>query len=215
MAFLDFIAPPSCVFCGARSIGEENSICGACFLDLPWNETSIHDPPATLERVVTLTHYAFPIDFAIKALKYNRQLFFGPALAEILCAANGSLPTDIQAILPVPLHWRRKLRRGFNQAEEIAKPVAKALRVPITRCVRRHKATAQQTGLDASARVRNLDHAFTVSKAVKRKHILVIDDVITTGATVEALAKALIQAGAAQVSALAVARASARAVFCR
>ena len=212
MAYLDFIAPLSCAFCGARSLGQENSICGACFVDLPWNESPVSYPPATFERVVTMTHYSFPIDFAIKALKFNRKLFYGAALAEILCTASKLLPTDIETVLPVPLHWSRKLRRGFNQAEEIAKPVAKMLGVPVVHTAFRNKATPYQSGSDARSRVKNLRRAFTASAAVADQHILIVDDVVTSGATITTLAKALQRAGASKVSVLAVARATARSV---
>jgi ComF family protein len=210
MRYLDFIAPQSCAFCGARSLSDENSICCACLLDLPWNESPIDFPVATFDRIVTMTHYSFPIDFAIKALKFDRKLFYGAALAEVLCHASECLASDIDAVLPVPLHWSRKLRRGFNQAEEIAKPVARMLGVPVSRPAQRHKATPYQPGLDARERARNLRHAFTASTTVTYQHILIIDDVVTTGATISALARTLLKAGAGKVSVLAVARAAAR-----
>ena len=210
MSYLDFIAPRSCAFCGARSRGREDSICSACFLDLPWNASPLIFPPAMFERIVTMTHYSFPIDFAIKALKFDRKLFYGAALAEVLCGASVYLPDDIDAILPVPLHWSRKLRRGFNQAEEIAKPLAKMLALPVARAAQRHQATPYQSGLDARARARNLRYAFTTSKTVRYQHLLIIDDVVTTGATISALARSLLNAGASKLSVLAVARAAAR-----
>jgi ComF family protein len=210
MSYLDFIAPRSCAFCGARSVGEENSICCACLQDLPWNESPITFPAATFDRIVTMMDYSFPIDFAIKALKFDRKLFYGAALAEVLCQSSEYLPSDIDAVLPVPLHWSRKLRRGFNQAEEIAKPVAKMLAVPVSRPAQRHKATPYQSGLDARERAQNLRHAFTTSTKVRYQQLLIINDVVTTGATIGALARTLLKAGAGKVSVLAVARAAAR-----
>ena len=207
MRFLDFLAPPSCVFCGVASVGQEKSICHACFADLPWNQPPVATSPGIIESVVAVTDYAFPVDKAIKALKFERKLFYSLALAEILCAGANVLSSDIDAILPVPLHWSRKLRRGFNQAAEIAKPVARLLNVPIIRCAKRCKPTPYQSGLDARARMRNLRGAFITSRKVDCQHVLIIDDVVTTGATTQALAKTLIDAGVRRVSVLAVARA--------
>ena len=75
--------------------------------------------------------YEFPVDAAIKALKFQRRLYYAPAFGELLCKACALLPDDIDAIVPVPLHWRRRWFRGFNQAHEIGKLVAKKLGVPI------------------------------------------------------------------------------------
>lgn len=154
-----------------------------------------------------MSHYSFPIDVAIKSLKFKRKLFYAPALAEILCTARPLLPEDIDAVLPVPLHWRRKATRGFNQATELAKPVAKLLGVPLVRNIRRTRATPFQSGLDAAQRARNLRSAFMITGPDSHAHILIVDDVVTTGATVRALAKLLLASGVSKVSVLAVASA--------
>jgi len=154
-----------------------------------------------------MLHYSFPIDIAIKALKFRRKLFYGPAFAEVLCVAKPLLPAGIDAVLPVPLHWRRKAVRGFNQAMETAQPIAKSLGVPLVRNVQRKKATPFQSGLDAAERARNLRRAFMITRPHTYTHILVIDDVVTTGATSEALATLLLSSGVTKVSFLAVARA--------
>jgi len=152
-------------------------------------------------------HYSFPIDVAIKALKFRRNLFYAPALAEVLCVATPLLAPDIDAVLPVPLHWRRKAMRGFNQATEIAKPIAKSLGVPLVSNVRRKRATPFQSGLDAAERARNLRRAFTIIRPPSYTNILIVDDVVTTGATAQALATLLLSSGVTKVSVLAVARA--------
>ena len=152
--------------------------------------------------------YSFPIDVAIKALKFKRKLFYAPALSELLCASSSSLPGDIDAILPVPLHWRRKAMRGFNQATELGKPLARRLGLPLLKGVYRQRATPFQSGLDASERLRNLRQAFACSEPIAHMHVLIVDDVITTGATTRQLAIVLLASGAEKVSALAVARAS-------
>jgi len=207
MWIMDFLAPPSCVFCGEPSEGSERSICAACFADLPWDETPVSPTPGNFEASVAMLHYSFPIDVAIKALKFRRKLFYAPAFAEILCAAKPLLPSDIDAVLPVPLHWRRKTMRGFNQATEFARPIAKSFGVPLVRNVRRKRATPFQSGLDAAERARNLRNAFEITRPDPRKHVLIIDDVVTTGATAKALAKRLLSSGVTKVSLLAVARA--------
>lgn len=205
MWIVDFLAPPSCVFCGSPSEAGEKSICKECFADLPWKEPAISPAPGIYDCSVAMTHYRFPIDAAIKALKFNRKLYFSSALVEILLLARPLLPAGLDAVLAVPLHWRRKAARGFNQATELARPVAKMLGVPLIRCVRRNRATPFQSGLNGVQRARNLRHAFVMKRVESYTHILIIDDVITTGATLEALAKLLLANGTARVSVLAVA----------
>jgi ComF family protein len=151
--------------------------------------------------------YAFPIDAAIKALKFRRKLFYAPGLAQLLCTAINELRGDIDAVLPVPLHWRRRWFRGFNQALEIGKPVAKQLGVPLVNTVRRKRATPFQSGLSARERARNLKSAFVVRGSLQYQHVLIVDDVITTGTTMRQVARVLKDAGVDKVSALAVARA--------
>lgn len=208
MWIIDFLAPRSCVFCGVSSEGDEKSICVGCYADLPWCEPVASPTPGILKCSIAMLHYSFPVDVAIKALKFKRRLFYAPAFGEVLCAARSFLPNDIDAVLPVPLHWRRKALRGFNQAAEIAKPVSKMLDVPTVHCVRRSRATPFQSGLDAVDRARNLRQAFSMRSSPVPGHVLIIDDVITTGATVQQLAKTLLVAGVQSVSVLVVARAN-------
>lgn len=201
------IMPRTCVFCGTLSQGEEENICTGCYADLPWADSASVPLPAPFECFIAPLNYDFPIDASIKAFKFKRKLYYAPAFAELLCSACTLLPDDIDAVLPVPLHWRRKAHRGFNQAEEIAKPVAKLLKVPIVRGVRRGRATPFQSGLAAKERERNLRQAFTMRRRITFSHVLVIDDVVTTGATARSLAKVLTANGVDRVSAMTVARA--------
>lgn len=224
----DALMPVTCVFCGARQAARQRPVCTACYLELPWIEQAcarcatpvaaelpdqVHcaacqlQPPPFCAAVAPL-RYAFPIDAAIKAMKFNRRLFYAPAFAHILNDALASLPGDIDALLPVPLHWRRQVVRGFNQSTEICRPVGRRNGVPLLRNVRRCRATPFQSGLIAAQRWRNLDAAFAVRGAVTARHIVIVDDVITTGATCSRLARVLLDAGAVQVSVLALARAS-------
>jgi ComF family protein len=201
------LLPLCCAFCGIRTVYPERYICSGCDADL----SRIASPPppvsSPLEHDIAPLAYEFPVDAAIKALKFRRRLFYGPALAELLCRECELLPDSVDAVLPVPLHWRRRWFRGFNQADEIAVPVARHLGVGLLRDVTRVRATPFQSGLSARERSRNLRGAFDVRGRLSAHHVLIIDDVITTGATVRQLARVLRQAGVGKVSALAVARA--------
>lgn len=198
--------PPRCVFCGVRTSDPEKYICMGCDEDLP----RVESPPPTMsspfEVEVAPLAYEFPVDAAIKALKFQRRLFYAPAFSGLLCAATRMLPDGIDAVLPVPLHWRRRWFRGFNQAHEIASPVAKKLGVPILSNVRRKRSTPFQSGLSARERAKNLRSAFAVRGELSCEHVLIVDDVITTGTTVRQLARVVKKAGANKVSALAIAR---------
>ncbi len=186
--------------------GEE-SICAACYADLPWTQPAVSPTPGIFECSIAMLRYEFPVDVAVKAMKFNRKLFYAPAFVEVLSAARPFLPNDIDAILAVPLHWRRKTHRGFNQAAELARPLARVLELPVVRGVRRVKATQFQSGLNTTARARNLSKAFAIHKPPNYQHVLIVDDIVTTGATLTQLGKALLNRGVERVSALTVARA--------
>ena len=182
-------------------------MCSGCNDDLPRVEAPPLPASSPLEAEIAPFAYEFPVDAAIRAYKLRRKLFYSPALVDFLLAELPSLPGDIDAVLPVPLHWWRQCRRGFNQAVELGRPVARRLGVPLIRNVSRRRATSFQSGLSAKARAQNLRMAFAARGPVSYRHVLIIDDVITTGTTVRQLAKVLRQGGAGKVSALAVARA--------
>lgn len=201
------IMPLRCVFCGTRTEPPERYICTGCDGDLPRIESPPPSTASPFEYDVAPLEYAFPVDAAIKALKFKRRLFYAPAFAELLCDTADRLPTEIDAVLPVPLHWRRRWFRGFNQAVEIGKPVARQLGVPLISNVRRKRATPFQSGLSARERAKNLKSAFVVRGSLPYRHVLIIDDVITTGTTMRQIARAVKRAGVVRVSALAVARA--------
>jgi len=205
-AFENAVMPLRCVFCGTRTEPPEVHFCTGCDEDLP----RIDSPPpplsSPLEWDIAPLAYEFPVDAAIKALKFQRKLFYGRALAELLCRECDRIQ-DVDAVLAVPLHWRRKWFRGFNQAIEIATPVAKHLGVPLIRNVKRVRATRFQSGLSARERAANLRGAFLVRGSMTWRHVLIVDDVTTTGTTVRQLAKTVQKSGAHKTSALAVARA--------
>lgn len=205
--FCNALMPPRCVFCGTRTTRCEGLICSGCDDDLPRIESPPPPSSSPFACVIAPVAYEFPVDAAVKALKFRRRLYIAPALAQLLRQAAIGLPDDIDAILPVPLHWRRKFLRGFNQARELALPLARQLGVPLVETVSRKRATPSQSGLHARERARNLRAAFAVRGALRYRHVLIVDDVITTGATTRELGKVVLQAGAERVSVLAVARA--------
>ncbi len=219
--------PRCCVFCGTECVPAELFCCSDCAADLPWNEHQClrcAEPlaPATVANVecgrcqqrpppyiaaATPLVYMFPVDAAIKRMKFHRGLEYVPAFTPMLEAMLAKLPADIDALLPMPLHWRRHALRGFNQAAELCRPLSRRIGLPMLVNAQRVRFTPYQSGLDASQRRINLRAAFAIRGRLKARHVLIVDDVITTGETSRALAATLLQAGVGRVSVLAVARA--------
>ena len=150
--------------------------------------------------------FEFPLDAAVRMLKFRRKLYYAPALGELLYRAAARLPADIDALLPVPLHWTRHGIRGFNQAAEICRPLQRATGLPVIRNVRRRRRTPYQSGLGARERRRNLAGAFALRGTIVARHVVLVDDVITTGETCAQLARELHARGVPKVSVLALAR---------
>jgi ComF family protein len=144
----------------------------------------------------------------IQLFKYSGMKPLGKRLAGLLCRALPDGAERFDAVVPMPLHWRRRFKRGFNQSEILARSVAKERRVPMLDVVKRVRATATQAGLTNSNRRKNVAGAFRVSKktSIAGKRILLIDDVMTTGSTAAACASALKRAGASSVTLLTLAR---------
>jgi ComF family protein len=202
----EILLPASCVFCGSPCGVHQDRICAGCFDDLPWRTSLLEENQPHFEVLAALFDYEFPVDAALKALKFRRRLDYVPAFAALLSSVRYELPSDIDALLPVPLHWRRHAQRGFNQAVELSRELCRQNDWPLLCNIRRHKATSYQSGLEADARNRNLRGAFVARGRITARHVLIIDDVITTGATCRELAAVAVAAGVAKVSVLAVAR---------
>ncbi len=218
--------PPICIVCGGR--GEHRDLCHECAIALPWNNTccarcalplpiatsscgacSTRPPPWT--RAISPLVFEFPVDSLLRQLKFSRRLpngrVLGQLLAEWIASADQQRP---DLLVPVPLHWRRQLRRQFNQAAEIAHPVGQRLGIPVSsRICRRRRRTPQQRGLAARERRQNLRDAFVVCGVIEDAHLTLIDDVMTTGSTLAELSKVLLRAGAARVDVWTVARVAA------
>jgi ComF family protein len=165
------------------------------------------EAPPPWSRACIPYAYAWPLDRLVIGMKFGRRLSWARALGLLLA---DHLPGGCaELVLPVPLHPARLASRGFNQAQEIAAAVAQRHALPLlTHGARRLRATPAQSSLSAAARAENLDGAFSVStRHVTGRGVLLVDDVVTTGATAAAMARAILQAGAREVSLAAVARA--------
>jgi ComF family protein len=148
--------------------------------------------------------YAFPVDALIHAYKYAGDLSLARLLGEALVRA---VPTDVEAIIAMPLTAARLRERGFNQAHELARHVSAALSLPLlTHGCRKISETAAQATLPFSGRARNVRGAFVCDADLRGMRVAIVDDVMTTGATLNELARNLKHAGAVRVSGWVVAR---------
>lgn len=132
----------------------------------------------------------------ITKFKFYNKLLYGKIFSQLLLEKINDKPNLPQAIMPIPLHSKRLRQRGFNQALELAKPLAKKLKLPLlsTHC-KRHKATKVQSKLPAKKRSANTKDAFSLTQPISYSHIAIIDDVITTGNTVNEVSRLLKKAG--------------------
>jgi len=225
--------PARCLACGDPG-GDGIDLCAACATRLPWNasaclrcaiplprtESSGGDdvrvcgaclPGAAGAVPLTEVHaacvYAAPVDRLLLRFKFHRDLAAGGLLAQLMAQALVGAPSPA-ALLPVPLHRARLRQRGYDQALELARPLARALGLPVLdHVLARIRATAPQSQLDAAQRQRNLQRAFEVrGNARLPAHVVLVDDVMTTGATLHAAAAALKRAGVQRVDAWVCAR---------
>lgn len=219
----------ACLLCQAPA-SRAHPLCEGCLADLPWNlhaceRCALPLPPELLlcgecrprppaqQSAIAPLRYVFPVDSLVAGLKYHRQLAHAPLLSGILLeavqAAGRPLP---QLVIPVPLHLRRLSERGYNQSLELARPVAKALGVPLeTRLVKRERHTRAQRTLNAVTRQGNLERAFVLdARRLKQLdhpvHVALVDDVLTTGATVGAIANLLQRHGVTDIDVWCLAR---------
>jgi len=197
-----FITGSLCPICGMAFFDSpaSNHLCGNCLENKPY---------FSLARAVA--SYETLILDAIHQFKYGHNISTGTALASFM--AEFCFPdfdfTDYSLILPVPLHIRRLRERGFNQALILAKAIGKKYSIPVNfSLLKRRKFTLTQTGLDKKEREKNIRGAFAVTDNAKTegKNIILIDDVYTTGATINQCAKTLIKAGAGKVAVLTLVR---------
>ncbi len=230
----DLMFPPVCAGCGIRT-GGHGGLCAACWSGLRFIEPPLCDVTGTPfaydmgKGIVSAEAIADPPPFSrarsvvlyddlarslVHRLKYKDRTELGRLMARWMVRAGAEVIGPADAILPVPLHWRRRLSRRYNQSAELARVIAKeADRTYLPTVLSRRKHTRQQVGLGAAARRDNLRGAFAVPEAARSavfgRRLLLVDDVYTTGATARAAAAALLRAGADDVAVLTFARVAA------
>jgi ComF family protein len=229
-AALDIALPPLCAAC--REPVETSGLCAACwsklsFITRPYCERlgipfqydpgpgvlsmeAIAAPPA-YNRARAAVRFDEISRALVHALKYGDRLDLAPMMGRWISHAGSALLAEADALVPVPLHWRRQWARRFNQSAMLAASVSAQSGVPVaTEALKRVKATAQQVGLSRAERASNIQGAFKVPEsgraAVAGRRLVLIDDVLTSGATVDGCARALNRAGAASVDVLVFAR---------
>jgi ComF family protein len=229
-AALDLALPPLCAACREPVKGE--GLCPACwsklsFITRPYCERlgipfvydpgpgilsmeAIADPPA-YNRARAAVRFDDIARALVHALKYSDRLDLAPMMGRWIAQAGREILAEADALVPVPLHWRRLWARRFNQSAMLAASISAASGVPAAAgALKRVKATAQQVGLTRSERAANVQGAFRVPEQGKPevvgRRLVLVDDVLTSGATVEGCARALLRAGAANVDVLIFAR---------
>lgn len=215
------LLPTSCLLCGSDAAGQ--LLCLACQDDLPnlpsalcplCNEQTTHsercgaclkDTPF-FDRTTARFRYDFPVDRIIHALKYGHQLAVANWLAKQM--AESMNKDDLDLIIPMPLHPSRLRERGFNQSAEIARYLGNRLELPVDRsALHRIRATPPQAELPVRERQRNVRGAFECHSDFRGRHLLLIDDVMTTGATLNECARVLKLHGARRITVAVAARA--------
>lgn len=208
-----------CLLCGTFS--RNGTWCAACDRDLPYL-SSPHCPVCALpthngdvcgrclkvrpqfDRTLAIFSYAFPLDKLVQALKYGERLMLVNALADRLAQHVVVRP---DCLVPMPLHPNRLRERGFNQSLELARRVASSLNIPLLpHACQRVRDTPSQSALTWKKRGRNMRRAFACTQDLSGKHVAVVDDVMTSGASLNEVAIALRSAGAREISAWVVAR---------
>ncbi len=220
-----FFSGNRCFLCSGRCDGHE-ALCAECLNDLMFNTAAcpacakpntasnicaecLNKPWISINTTATLFHYHYPANHLVQHIKYKQRIDIACYLGRILCQRllknNPTLP---DCIIPVPLHSSRLISRGYNQAAELARPLSRQLHIKLdTSSCRRIRATIPQTELPAKKRKGNVRNAFSITKACNYEHVLLIDDVITTGSTVNELARMFKFAGVGRIDVLAIARA--------
>jgi len=214
------LLPGQCLLCGQNS-QQTLDLCQPCTVSLPWllsqcascalplpkpqaSQLCAHclRKPPPFRRIASPWLYDFPVDTLINRFKHHKHYAAGHVLTtmlvEYLCQLYQDQPLP-DIIIPTPLHWSRQFRRGFNQSYRLAHTLSDKLKIPLSQQLRRHRYTPHQQGLTAKQRRKNLKGAFTVKGDVSGKTIALIDDVVTTTATVTEISHTLLDAGAKAV----------------
>ena len=198
-----FIKEPTCYSCGKSMRNQEKEYCSDC-----------RQHPKNFERGMGLCIYQKPVTDSLAAIKYKNERKFAKYYLEEIQKRKyrDLLQLKIDVIIPVPIHRKKRRKRGFNQAEEFGKRLSHYLEIPMNSSLLiRSKKTVPQKDLGPALRLKNLEQAFSCRKLPYRmKKVLLIDDIYTTGSTAEACSRALKKAGAEQVFLLVIATSSNR-----
>jgi len=211
-----------CFLCGA---GCEGALCHDCLTDLPYNDTScpicalptvknhvcsscLQHPPS-FQNCFTVCTYEYPIDALICEMKFRQRPEIAYALVRELYSRQLGYPgSRPDVIIPVPMHKRRMMQRGYNQALELSRAINKYSGIPVdSRSCRRARYTVPQINVPAKQRKTNVRSVFKISGPINYRYAMIVDDVITTGSTVNEIASLLIRTGVKRVCVWALARA--------
>ncbi len=225
---LNQLLPAPCLLCGQSGahfqllcpdcdaalprLSKEAYLCRSCALpltsDAPLCGKCLHKPPAFSQASIAFA-YVHPLDHLIHQFKYRHQLSSGKLLARLLLETCEQSPRP-DLLVPVPMHWRKRWQRGFNQSELMARELGKKLGIPVLSACQQSHHHHSQKGLSRSERLKNQRKSFVLNPVLSAqlvdRHIALVDDVVTTTATVRALSELLIKAGAKQVDIWALAR---------
>lgn len=216
---LDFIAPRGCTICGKRLGIDDEVLCPSCVLHLP--RTGFHQSPLDnamarlfwgiipVERVAAYTYYSPGSELArvVYELKYNDRPDIGIALGRMMATElqDSGFFEGIDMLVPVPLASRRERQRGYNQSRQLALGISEISGLPVSDCaVRRTVFKGSQTELSRWDRQENVEDVFRLRDAdvLNRRHVLLVDDIVTTGATVTACARELLKVDGVRLSIL-------------
>lgn len=207
----ELLSPPRCAACDER-LSKRASFCAVCASQVELDERSVVldlGASTTIEACAGAL-YGGPLAVAIHALKYRRRSDLVGALSPLAARALLHLSTRPELLVPVPLHRGRLVERGYDQAALLAASLSRHTQLPwVASALERTRGTPQQAKLDRHARRANVHGAFAIARpvVVAGRHVALVDDVLTTGATVSECARVLLEAGAARVSVLVLARA--------
>lgn len=211
----DTLDGPVCARCWATIPPPSFALCDICGDTLPsWRAASdarctrCRRRPRVITRGRSIASYEGALREILHKLKYDGRRSVTRGLGERMTRSGAEVLDGADALVPVPLHWIRQYRRGFNQAEELARHVG----LPVVRALRRSRRTVTQTDLPEAQRLANVSDAFRLRRGVRLtgQVLVLVDDVSTTGATLDACARVLLDGGAAEVRALTAARAASR-----